>query len=93
MMQGLVPPLCLLLALALAVCGFAIWAREGPEAGTQLHAARASGDDNSRDALESHLEQKQFKRQILLGLLVTASVTMTVLGFASMRGPQRRSPG
>ena len=33
-MQGLFPPLCLLLAFALAVCGFAIWAREGPEAGT-----------------------------------------------------------
>ena len=92
-MQGLFPPLCLLLAFALAVCGFAIWAREGPEAGTQLHTARASGDDNSRDALESHLEQKQLERRVLLGLLVTASVTMTVLGFASMRGPQRPLSG
>lgn len=92
-MQGLVPPFCLLLALALAICGFVIWAREGPGAGTQLHVARMAGDENARGALESHLEQKQFERLILLGLLATASVTMTVLGFASMRRPQTRRPG
>ena len=86
-MQGLLPPLCLVLALALAVCGFAIWSVDGPEAGVRLHQARAAGDENASQALEGQLEQRQFSRQILLGLLFTASLGMTVLGFSVMRRP------
>ena len=84
-MRHLIPPLCLFLALAMLIAGFAIWAVESPQAKTDLHAARASGDDALRDVLEAQLHRQQLARKLLLGCLFGGSVLMVVLAFLSMR--------
>ena len=83
-MARFLPPLCLLLALAMLIAGFALLAVERPEAPIQLHAARVSGDDAYRDVLEAQLARRQFARRILVGSLFAGSVLMTALAFLAM---------
>ena len=51
-MMRWVPPLCLFLALATLVAGFALWNVEPPQASPELHQARVSGDEDYERALE-----------------------------------------
>ena len=54
-MSQLVPPMCLLLGLAMLVAGFALMAVEPPPEPMELHQARVTGDDKFRDVLEGNV--------------------------------------
>ena len=84
-MKSLVSPLCLLLALLMLFLGFALWAVEAPEAGTELHRARAAGDEDYEAALETQLRQRQFARTGLLVCLFGGSAALVVAAFVTMR--------
>ncbi|MBN2476404.1 MAG: hypothetical protein JXB62_17455 [Pirellulales bacterium] len=90
-MHRLIPPLCLLLALAMVIAGFGIWAVEAPEADVELHRARVSGDEPYVDVLEAQLRRRQWERRLLLGALFAGGVVFTVAAFLTMRpsGPPR----
>jgi len=84
-MRNLLPPLCLLIALAMVITAFAVWAVEPPAVSVELHRARAAGDEDTRDVLEAKLKRQKFARQVLLGCLFTGSCVMTFAAFATMR--------
>ncbi len=86
-MQKLVSPLCLLLALAMLIAGFAIWSVEGPQPGMTLHKARVSGDEAYTEVLEAQLERQQWTRTILLVGLFAGSGTMVFAAFLMMGKP------
>ena len=84
-MRHVLPPFCLILALAMLVAGFAIWAVEPPQANVELHRARVSGDEDYRDLLEAQLARRQLARKVLVGCLFGSSALMVVVAFMSMR--------
>ena len=84
-MHPFVAPLCLVLALAMVVAGFALWAVDAPQPTVELHRAAASGDDPYRDALEAQLRRRRLKRTVLLGCLFGGSAVMIVTALATMR--------
>lgn len=84
-MRNLLPPLCLLIALAMVITAFAVWAVEPPSAGVELHRARAAGDEDTRDVMEAGLKRRKLARNVLLGCLFTGSGVMTLAAFVSMR--------
>ena len=45
MMRSVLPPLCLVVALATLIAGFAVLRYGAPEASTELHRVRSSGDE------------------------------------------------
>ena len=83
-MRNLLSPLCLLLALAMIIAGFAMWSVGAPQAGVDLHHARAAGDEDYEEALEAQLARRQWSRRVLLGGLFAGSLMMTVLAFLVM---------
>ncbi len=87
MLKSILPPVCLLLALAMAVVGFSMIAFGGPETTVSLHQARANGDDLATETLEADLEKRQTQRVTMIVLLFVGSGVMTVVGFSSMKGP------
>ena len=84
-MRRLVSPLCLVMALALAIAAFALWAVEPPQPGVEMHRAGAIGDDQYREALEDRLERRQLKRKVLLVCLAVGSGVLIVAAFLAMR--------
>lgn len=89
-MHRLLPPLCLLLALATAVAGFSLLARGAPEPSVEQHQAAAAGDDQYREALEAELRRQQLKRKVLLGCLFAGSGLLIVTAFLTMRPAESR---
>ena len=87
MMDKLLPPLCLVLALAMLIAGFAVLGYGSPEAGVELHSARAGGDEAFSDALEQDLVSRQLGHNLLIGLLFGGSALMVVTAFLTMRPP------
>lgn len=87
MLRNVFPPLCLLLALAMAIVGFSMLAFGGPDASVALHQARASGDELSKTTLESDLAHRQTTRVVMIVSLLVGSGVMTLVAFGSMRGP------
>ena len=86
MLKAVLPPVCLLLALALAVTGFSMIAFGEPEPSISLHEARASGDELSESTLEADLKQRQFSRTLFITMLFVGSGAMTIVAFSSMGG-------
>ncbi len=84
-MHRLLPPLFLVLALAMAIAGFAIMAVDPPEPNVELHRVTADGDETARDALQADLERQQFNRKLLLGCLFVGSAVMIAMAFMTMR--------
>lgn len=84
-MNRLLPPLCLLLALAMLVVGFGLLAVEPPEASVELHHARVTGDEQYQEVLEAQLRRRQRIRTALLVCLFGGSALFAVLGFVTMR--------
>lgn len=87
MFRSLFPPLCLFIALAMAIVAFSIIAFGGPEASIELHQARAAVDKTFVNALEADLERQQTFRIALIVLLLLGSGVMTIVAFGSMRRP------
>lgn len=87
MLKAILPPFCLLLALAMAITGFSMLAFGAPEASISLHQARATGDELSTETLEEDLRQRQRSRIILIAALFAGSGAMTLVAFGSMSGP------
>ncbi len=87
-MQQLISPLCLLLALAMLIAGFAIWAVEPPEASMELHRARVTGDEEYSEVLEVQLEEQRWSRKVLLFSLFGGSAVMVVMAFVMMSVPR-----
>jgi hypothetical protein len=87
MLRAVFPPLCLLLALAMAIVSFSMIAFGGPEASIALHEARASGDERAQTAFETNLNRQRRDRVTMIVLLLVGSGVMTIVAFGSMRGP------
>jgi hypothetical protein len=83
-MTRFLSPLCLLLAIAMLIAGFTLWAVDAPDAGVELHRARVAGDDDFTEAQESKLQQRQTARTALLFCLFGGSVAMTLAAFATL---------
>lgn len=83
-MTRFLSPLCLLLALAMLIAGFALWSVEGPQAGIELHRARVTGDEDYSEVLETKLQQRQAARTALLFCLFGGSAAMTLAAFATL---------
>ena len=93
-MSQLVPPMCLVLGLAMLVAGFALMAVEPPPEPMELHQARVTGDDKFRDVLEGNVARQRLARKLLIGSLFGCSGLMVVLAFLSMspsRAPRKPS--
>jgi hypothetical protein len=84
-MKAIVPPLCLLLALAMFFAAFAVAAVDAPEANVELHRARVALDDESAELMEGQLARRQFARKIMLGSLIIGGVALIATAFVSMR--------
>ena len=84
-MHRFLPPLCLVLALAMAVAGFGVLAAGAPEPSVELHRAAAEGDDPYREALETQLRRQQLKRKVLMGCLFSGSGLLIVAALLTMR--------
>jgi hypothetical protein len=87
-MQQLISPFCLLLALAMLIAGFAIWAVEPPQPNMELHRARVSGDEAYSEVLEEQLKKQRWSRNALLMGLFGGSGTMVVVAFLMMSVPR-----
>lgn len=84
-MHRLLPPLCLFMALAMLIAGFAMVMGGSPEASVEYHRARSTGDEQYADVLEAGLLRRQFARRVLLGGLFAGSAIMTGFAFFTMR--------
>ena len=84
-MHQILPPFCLLLAIAMIVAGYCLWSIEPPQATVELHRAAATGDEQYREAAESQLRRRQRNRKILVGSLFVGGGLMVVIAFLSMR--------
>ena len=69
----------------MAGVAFSLLAVGPPDAGIDLHQARAANDELFKDALESDLNRKQWTHSLLVAGLMASSVLMIVVGFQSMR--------
>ena len=87
MFKSILPPACLLLALAMAIVGFSMIAFGGPDDSVSLHQARAAGDELATETFEADLKQRQTQRVTMIVLLFVGSGVMTIVGFGSMKGP------
>ncbi len=84
-MHHIVPPFCLLLAIAMMVAGYCLWSIDPPQATVDLYRAAASGDEQYREAAEEQLRRRQRNRKILVGSLFAGGGLMVVIAFFSMR--------
>ena len=75
----------MLLALAMFVAGFAVLAFGTPEAGVDLHSARAGGNEAFADVLEHDLVSRQTGHRVLIGLLLGGGVLMAATAFLVMK--------
>ncbi len=84
----LLPPFCLLVALATLIAAFALLAVGSPEASVELHSAVSSGDDQKSEVLKDQLADQQWAHTLLVGCLFAASVASAVAAFCAMRPTQ-----
>ena len=83
-MNRVVPPFCLLLALAMLIIAICLLAVGPPEASVDLHEARAAGDDVFVNVWESDLVQRQRIRLATIVGLLAGSVGITIVAFRTM---------
>ncbi len=83
--HDVLPPICLLLALATLIAAFALWNVGPPEASVELHQARTVGDEQYSDLLEAQLARRQWAHNILVGCLFASSAGFTLAAFWTMR--------
>ena len=88
-MKKLLSPLCLVLALAALIGGFATLAVPPPEVGIELHRARVEGEEDYQELLEGSLERERGKRTWTIVALFASSVILTAAGFLTQSGSSR----
>ncbi len=84
-MHKLLPPLCLLMALATAIAGFTLASLPRPQPTVALHEATLGQDDQHREVLENKLQKDRRLRTYLVAGLLTCTVVFTVAAFRTMR--------
>jgi hypothetical protein len=84
-MQRFLPPICLLLALLMAISGFALLSVDALSPTVDFHRALSSGDEDYAEVLEANMRRRRFARKVLLGCLFGGSVVMTTAAFFTMR--------
>ncbi len=84
-MIKILPPVCLLLAIAAAFGAFGLLAVESPEASVELHRARTVGNEAYTEVLEGQLASRQRNRRLLIGSLFALSAALAVTAFLAMR--------
>ncbi len=89
-MQRIIPPLLLVLALALMIAGFAVLTTAAPETPIDLHRARMAGDEQLSDALEADLHRRQRNRKLLIGGLFGGAGLAIVAAFLAMQPAEGR---
>jgi hypothetical protein len=89
-MRKLLSPLCLLLALASLICGFAMVAQSEPEPSLELHRARVAGQEQYREVLEEDLARRRLSRKLAIGGLFASAVLFTAAAFFTMDPSGRR---
>lgn len=87
-MRQFISPLCLLLALAMLITGFAIWAVEPPQPNMDLHRARVTGDEAYTEVLEDQLAAQRWSRNALLVGLFGGSGLMVLIAFFMISVPR-----
>lgn len=87
-MNKVLPPLCLLMALASAIAGFTLVALPRPQPSVQLHEATLGQDDQHREVLENKLQKDRRIRTYLIAGLLTCSVVFVAGAFRAMRPAQ-----
>jgi len=90
-MRQVFPPLCLFLALAMIVAGFALWVTDPPEPDVEMHRAGARGDEQLREVMEDQLRNRRRQRKTLIVCLFLAGGVLLVTGFWSMRPAESQS--
>jgi hypothetical protein len=83
-MQRFLPPICLVLCLALLVTAFALLASDAPEPNVALHRARVMGDEAYRDVLERDLTRRIWLRRAMIGTLFTGAAALGVGAFLAV---------
>ncbi len=89
-LKALLSPLCLVLALAALIGGFATIAVPPPEVGIDLHRARVEGEEDYQELLEERLERDRGKRIWTIVALFGSAVVLTAAGFLTLSGSSRR---
>ena len=84
-MNKVLPPLCLVLALATAIAGFTLVALPRPQPSVRLHEATLGQDDQHREVLENELQKDRRIRTYLIVGLLTCSVVFVFGAFRTMR--------
>jgi hypothetical protein len=82
-------PICLCLALAMIVAGFAVWAVEMPTDSVDLHRVRAEGNERFEKVLKEDLSAQRRTRRLLIGGLFGGAALMVVISFWSMTDRRR----
>ena len=88
-MQRFLPPLCLVLCLALLVTAFALLATEGPEPNVALHRCVRDGRRGFREVLERDLTRRIWLRRALIGALFAGAAALGVGAFLTVGGSDR----
>ena len=84
-MNSLLPPLCLLLAMALFITGFTMLALDRPSPTIELHEARIGDDAQQRSLLEEKLRRRQRHRRWFIAATFTGGTMLTITAFGTMR--------
>ncbi len=84
--RGALPPVLLLLALAMVFAAFGVLAFGLPEESPDLVLARAAGDDQRVEVLEGQLYQQRLKRTVLVAGLFAGAGVAVWSAFGVMRG-------
>ena len=84
-MRNWLTPFFLVLALLMAILGFATVWTGAPETNTALHQARTVGDEPTESALEEDLQRRKTQHWVLVGTLFGGSVLLAVGAFVVMK--------
>lgn len=83
-LQEIIPPLLLVLALVMLIAGFASLAVERPQPSVELHRARLEGSEQYQAVLEQDLQMRRVRRVALTVSLFAGAVILATFGYLTM---------